>query len=282
MNYRHAYHAGNHADVLKHVILARVIERLAAKDKPFCVIDAFAGTGTYDLAAAEPARTREWETGIGRLTETFTAEVEALLRPYRAAVAASNPSGGCSIYPGSPAIAACLMRRHDRLIANELHPEDHDRLARHFLHDPRVAVTAMDAAHCIKAHLPPPERRGVILIDPPYEGKDEAQRAVRMLMQGLRRFATGIFMVWYPLKAGGPAEEMASSVGAKTALPVLRAELRVREEFLGGGLAGSGLFIVNPPWQLDADLLVLLPALAQRLGLGDWGQGRADWVKVPS
>jgi 23S rRNA (adenine2030-N6)-methyltransferase len=196
-------------------------------------------------------------------------------------VAAANPAGALSVYPGSPAIAAHLMREQDRMIANELHPHDHDSLARLFLHDPRVTVTALDAAHCIKSRLPPPERRGISLIDPPYEGNDEADRAVRMLMQGLRRFATGVFMLWYPLKANGPAEEMAASISAGTAAPVLRAELRVREEFKGGGLAGSGLFIVNPPWQLDAELQLILPALARRLGLGAWGQGQAVWLNAP-
>lgn len=282
MNYRHAYHAGNHADVLKHVVLARVIERLKKKDKPFRVIDAHGGIGAYDLSGAEAGKTREWEGGIGRMAEAFAADVESLLAPYRQAIAALNGGGGLARYPGSPWIAAHLMRSGDRLIANELHPDDKALLETCFRHDRRVSVTGVDAGVSIKANLPPPERRGLVLIDPPYEQKNEAARAVAMLAEGLRRFATGCFMLWYPVKADGLADGLGDAVERLGVPGTLKVELRVREAFDEGGLAGSGLAIVNPPWQLDRDLEILLPALARRLGLGNWGQGSVSWLPPPN
>ncbi len=281
MNYRHAYHAGNHADVLKHAVLARVIEHLKKKDKPFRVIDAHAGVGLYDLGGLEAGKTGEWEGGIGRLAEPLAEEAEELIAPYRAVIAALNPQGGVRLYPGSPELARRLMRGDDRMIANELHPEDAMALERQYIRDGRVEVTSMDAETCLKSRLPPPERRGVILIDPPYEVKTEAEKALRMMAHGLRRFAQGIYLLWYPLKADQTAETILAGAKEIGAPATLRVELRVREAFSAGGLAGSGMVIVNAPWKLDEELRVLVPALAGRLGLGDWGQGTVEWVVAP-
>lgn len=282
MNYRHAYHAGNHADVLKHVVLARLIEHMKKKDKPFRVVDAHAGIGLYDLAGLEAGKTGEWEAGIGKLVEPFGAEVEALLAPYRAVIADLNPQGGLRHYPGSPELALRLMRAGDRLVANELHPQDAIALERQYLHDPRCDVTSMDAETCLKARLPPPERRGVILVDPPYEARTEAEKTVRMLEHGVRRFAPGVFVVWYPMKADQTAETVLA--GARdVGLPgTLKVQMRVREAFSGGGLAGSGLVILNAPWKLDDELRILVPALAARLGLGSWGRAEVEWLNKPT
>lgn len=248
MNYRHAYHAGNHADVLKHVVMARLLEHMKKKDKPFRTIDAHAGVGVYDLSGIEAGKTGEWEGGIGKMAEPFAPKVEALLAPYREVIAALNPGGGLRHYPGSPELALRLMRPQDRLIANELHPQDAIALERQYLHDPRCDVTSMDAETCLKAKLPPPERRGLILIDPPYEVKNEAEKTVRMLGHGIRRFLQGVFVVWYPLKADATAETILEGI-REIGLPgTLKVELRVRESFSGGGLAGSGLAILNAPW----------------------------------
>lgn len=281
MNYRHAYHAGNHADVLKHTVLSRLIGHMKKKPKPFLLIDAHAGVGIYDLAGVEAGKTGEWRGGIGKLEAPFDAETEALLQPYRAALAALNPQGALRYYPGSPELALRLMRDDDRLTANELHPQDAIVLERHFLREPRAEVTGMDAETCLKSRLPPPERRGIILIDPPYEAANEAEKALRMLAQGWRRFAQGVFVLWYPLKAGPTADTVLSGAAALGAEAVLKVELRVREAFEGGGLAGSGLIIVNTPWRLDEELQVLVPALAQRLGLGGWGQATVAWISPP-
>lgn len=281
MNYRHAYHAGSHADVLKHVVLARAIEHLKKKDKPFRAIDAHAGIGVYALDGIEAGKTGEWQTGIGKMGAPFAAGIEALLKPYRAVIAALNPAGGVTRYPGSPEVMARLMRPQDRLIANELHPEDNAALERHFIRDARVTVTGLDAESCVKAHLPPPERRGLILIDPSYEERDEAGRALRMLAQGHRRFAGGVFMLWYPVKDDSLARGIVESCAALGLPATLKIEMRIREAFKGGGLAGSGLAIVNPPWQLDGELRQLAPALASRLGLGEWGHATVDWLVPP-
>jgi 23S rRNA (adenine2030-N6)-methyltransferase len=281
MNYRHAYHAGNHGDVLKHVVLTRVLTALNKKDKPYRVIDAHAGAGLYALDGVEAGKTGEWQGGAGKLGELFSPDIEALLAPYRGIIAALNPAGGLRLYPGSPEIAARMMRAGDRLIANELHPEDSERLAGHFAADARVKVMRLDAETCVKAALPPPERRGLILIDPPYERKDEAAKALRMIAEGLRRFATGVFMLWYPVKGKGDDDAIIEGVRSLGREGSLMAELRVREAFKEGGLAGSGVIVVNAPWKLDEELALILPALGKRLGLGSWGSGRTEWLTPP-
>ncbi len=281
MNYRHAYHAGNHADVLKHAVLARILDHMKKKAKPFRVIDAHAGIGLYDLSGIEAGKTGEWEGGIGKMEAPFAPDVEALLQSYREVIRALNPQGGLRLYPGSPELALRLMRGDDRMIANELHPQDAIALERHFIHDQRVDVTSMDAEICLKAKLPPPERRAVVLIDPPYEIRNEAEKTVRMVAQGLRRFAQGVYVVWYPLKADNTAETVLTGI-AQLGLPAtLKVELRVREAFAAGGLAGSGVLILNTPWKLDKELRLLVSALAQRLGLGNWGQGSVEWLVPP-
>lgn len=282
MNYRHAYHAGNHGDVLKHVALTRVLAALNRKDKPYRVIDAYAGSGVYALDGVEAGKTREWEGGIGKLAQPFAPAVEDLMAPFREIVAGLNPDGPMRLYPGSPEIAARMMRADDRLLANELHPEEAARLGEHHRRDRRVKVTALDAATCIKANLPPPERRGLVLIDPPYEQKDEAAKAARMLAEGVRRFATGIFMLWYPVKGKGEEGAIRDAAAALGVPATLAAELRIREPFKEGGLAGSGLIVVNAPWKLDEELALILPALAGRLGIGTWGKGAAEWLTPPA
>ena len=162
MNYRHVFHAGNHADVLKHMALTRLLSALNRKQKPYRIIDAHAGAGLYALDGMEAGKTREWEGGIGKLAAPFAPEIEALLVPYRQIIAALNPDAALRRYPGSPEVAARLMRASDRMIANELHPEDGDALARHFARDRRVKVMQLDAGICVKANSPPPERRGLI------------------------------------------------------------------------------------------------------------------------
>jgi 23S rRNA (adenine2030-N6)-methyltransferase len=281
MNYRHAYHAGNHADVLKHIVLARVITLMMKKEKPFRFIDAHAGTGVYDLAGDEAGKTGEWEGGIGKLAEAFAPEIETLITPYRRVIRELNGGPELRLYPGSPELVLRLMRPQDRMIANELHPEDALTLERHFIRDARVDVVSMDADICIKSKLPPPERRGVILIDPPYELKDEAQRALRVLKHGLQRFSQGVFLLWYPLKAGDTGDMIVSGIQALGLDATLKAELRIREAFGAGGLAGSGVVAVNAPWKLDEDLRLIVPALARRLGLGNWGHAAVDWLVPP-
>jgi 23S rRNA (adenine2030-N6)-methyltransferase len=281
MNYRHAYHAGNHGDVLKHVVLARVIEYLKLKDKLFHVMDAHAGIGIYALEGVEAGKTKEWEGGIAKMQAAFGPEVEALLEPYRHVVADINPDGVLRWCPGSPEIAVHLARKGDFITFNELHPEDFEILRERYEPDPRVRITLMDAAQLMKANLPPRVRRGIVLIDPPYEQKDEKEAMVKAVADGHKRFANGIFLIWYPVKGKDYAERLCSDF-QKLGLPaMLKVEVRVREAFDGGGLAGSGLIIINPPWPLEDELKVLVPALADRMGIGTWGRGEIEWLTQP-
>ncbi len=274
MNYRHAYHAGNHADVLKHIVLARAIEHLKKKDAPFRVYDAHGGIGAYDLGGVEAEKTFEWREGVGRLFAgdgaplPLSDAVEGLIAPWRACVAGVNEEGAFSAYPGSPEMARLLTRPQDRLRLNELHPVDFEALAKRFATDRRTTVTRLDALVFLKSQLPPPERRGLVLIDPPYEKTDEADHALRMLSEGLKRFSTGVFALWYPVTGDGLSNRLREAVSA---MPVktLTAELLVRAARPDGGLAGSGVIIVNPPWRLDEELALILPEMADRLAQGE-------------
>jgi 23S rRNA (adenine2030-N6)-methyltransferase len=266
VNYRHAFHAGNHADVVKHAVLARLLEHLKKKDKPFLALDAHAGIGIYDLASPEADKTGEWEAGIGRLQQPLADErAEQLLEPWRRAVASLNQPGRFERYPGSPEIMRLALRSDDRMVANELHPEDAESLKAAYGFDSRVRATEQEALTAVKANLPPPQRRGLILIDPPYEDAAEVERVLRMLREGLKRFATGIYMIWYPVTGDGLDERLLAMIAGLQLKQAFKAQVMVRMARYGGGLAGSGLAIVNPPWQLDEELRLLLPALAARL-----------------
>lgn len=273
MNYRHAYHAGNHADVFKHIVLARIIERLKSKDAPFRFFDAHAAIGVYDLEGVEAGKTLEWRDGVGRLVAlageaiALDSAAEALIAPWRACVEAVNEGGGLRRYPGSPEIARMLLRAQDRLRLNELHPVDYETLQARFRRDRRTATTRLDALHFVKSQLPPPERRGLILIDPPYEKTDEGEQALRMLGEGLKRFATGVFALWYPVTGDGLSGRLSSAAETMSAKRLV-AELHVREARPEGGLAGSGLVVINPPFGLNDDLEAILPALCERLSQG--------------
>jgi 23S rRNA (adenine2030-N6)-methyltransferase len=282
MNYRHAFHAGNHADVLKHAVLARIIHLLKAKDKPFAFLDAHSGIGVYDLESSQALKTGEWRGGILKMAEPFEDAVERVLLPYRQVLAAMNSNGGGRFYPGSPKIALDLLRAGDRVVANELHPEDFAALRDLMGHDKRLRITSLDAMQSVKAELPFNERRGLVLIDPPYEILDETERTVKTLVLGHRRFATGVFVIWYPVTTEAFATHFVTAVQSTGLANMLHIELRVKAAIERGGLAGSGLVIVNPPWGLEADLTSLMPALAARLGLGEWGRSHVKWLTPPT
>jgi 23S rRNA (adenine2030-N6)-methyltransferase len=284
MNYRHAFHAGNHADVLKHVVLAWMIERLKAKAAPFRVLDSHAGIGIYDLTGEAAGRTGEWRDGVGRLYDENGAALplsppaEAVLAPWRKAVAAVNDDGALRRYPGSPEIARLALRPQDRLALNELHPEDHASLASAYRRDARIRITNRDADLVVKAQLPPPERRGIVLIDPAYEATDEAGRAIAMLAEGHRRFATGIFVLWYPVTGDDLSRRIERDAKALALPKTLDLRLDVRKPVSGAGLAGSGLLIVNPPWPLEETLRDLLPELVERLRQGRGAGSSLAWL----
>jgi 23S rRNA (adenine2030-N6)-methyltransferase len=278
MNYRHAYHAGNHGDVLKHACLATVLSRLNEKEKPYRVLDTHAGIGLYDLRGLEAVKTGEWLGGIAKLDAAFAPEVETVLAPFRAMLQQTRATFGAHIYPGSPQVALHFMRAQDRLIANELHPDDEATLNANLGSDPRLKITLRDALAAIKAEMPFDPRRGLVLIDPPYENPRETELTMKALRESYDRFKTGIIMVWYPVK-GRNFENNFRKAAKETGIPnMLSLELHVQESFEGGGLAGSGLIVVNPPFQFEEQMQILLPALAGRLGKGQWGKATIDWL----
>jgi 23S rRNA (adenine2030-N6)-methyltransferase len=283
MNYRHAFHAGNFADVLKHAVLARILTHLGEKAAPFRVIDTHAGAGLYDLASEPATRTGEWRDGIGRLIDAdLPDDIRALLAPYLAAVRAANPGGGLRRYPGSPLIALGLMRPQDRLVACELEPGAAAALAAHLRRDTRARAVKIDGWVALNAYVPPKERRGVVLIDPPYEDKHDFVRLADALAAAQRKWATGIFLLWYPIKERSGPDRLAAALrrgaAAKTAPKILRAEVEWTPD-ASGRLSGAGLIVVNPPWRLAEELEQrLLPALLSVLGRRAVGQGKMDWL----
>ena len=278
MNYRHAFHAGNFADVVKHAVLARIIAHLKEKPAAFRVIDTHAGAGVYDLAGPEAVRTGEWREGIGRLTVAQVAPaVRDLLAPYLDAVATYN-DGELKTYPGSPALLQCWLRPQDRLIACEREPNAARTLASRMRGDNRIRAVAIDGYTALNAYVPPKERRGLVLIDPPFEQPDEHDRIAQGLGAAHRKWPTGIYTAWYPIKDTREADSAARRLARLGIARMLRAELTLP----GKGeerLRGSGLILVNPPWKLETELGVLLPALVQILA-GKSGQGgtRMSWL----
>jgi len=275
MNYRHAFHAGNFADVLKHATLALALVRLTRKAKPLRVIDTHAGIGSYRLDGPEAQRTGEWTNGIGRLAgldaEPLPAAIEALLAPYLDAVRTANPDGTLRVYPGSPAVALALMRPDDRLIASELHPEDIELLRQNLRNDRRTKALALDGWQAIRSLLPPKERRGLILIDPPFEEAGELDRLIDGLADGIRRFATGTYMLWLPIKDRPQIQNFEHKLRQLALTKVLWAELHVAPLLSDGPLTATALVVVNPPYGLSDDLAALLPFLATRLASAPGG-----------
>lgn len=263
MNYRHIYHAGNFADVFKHAVVTLIVQRLKEKPAPFAVLDTHAGTGLYDVESAEALKTGEFARGFARLAGQ--GDLPAELAPYLAAVAAANPAGGLRYYPGSPALVRAMLREQDRLMACELHPEDAAELKRHFHGDKQVQVHHRDGYEALGALLPPKERRGLVLIDPPFEAPDERRQVARALARAHARWPQGIYAVWHPIK--GKAE--AGLFHAELANTGIARQLLAEMLVLDGGdpevLNGCGMAIVNPPFRLRETLDRVLPALHKKL-----------------
>ena len=275
MNYRHAFHAGNFADVLKHTVLALALKRMTEKPKPLRVIDTHAGIGTYRLDSPEAQRTGEWIGGIGRLlgpgAEPLPAPVDALLAPYLDAVRTLNPDGELRVYPGSPVLALALLRPEDRLIASELHPEDVELLRQALRGDRRAKVLALDGWQAIRALLPPKERRGLILVDPPFEEAGELDRLVAGLADGLRRFATGTYMLWLPIKDQRQVAAFEQALKQLASGKLLWVELRTAPTAPEGPLTATAVVVANPPYGLAESFSALLPILAERLAVAPGG-----------
>lgn len=278
MNYRHSFHAGNFGDVLKHVVLTLVIEHLKLKPTPFAVIDTHAGTGRYDLQATESARTGEYRDGIARVLAWRDPPAE--LAPYLAVVRAMNEAeaGRLRWYPGSPRLARALMRRGDRLFATELHPADFAALAAEFANDRRTKTIMLDGYQALAAFVPPRERRAVVLVDPPFEVPGEFERLVEGVRAAHRHFASGIYLLWYPIKARAAIDQFHAALVASGLRRILLVELLVRTPTDEERLNGCGLIVINPPHTLAEALARLLPSLARVLAEEKSGTARLDWL----
>lgn len=275
LSYLHGFHAGNFADLHKHATLVCLLEALNRKAKPWSYLETHSGRALYDLSDAQAQKTGEYQQGIGRLWAQPQAEV---LEPYLQQVRRVN-QGALSHYPGSPTIAAGMARAEDRLRLMELHSTEVEALRQQFRQDERVAVHHRDGYEGVNALLPPTPKRGLVLIDPAYEVKTEYAQVVRFLKKACRRWPNGIYAVWYPLLAANRWQEMVQAVAEAELGPLLRSELRVADEN-AGGMYGSGMLVLNPPWQLDRQLESLLPALAQGLGLSAGGTS-LEWLREP-
>ena len=285
MNYRHAFHAGNHADVLKHVVVLALCDALVAKPAPLFALDTHAGRGLYRLSGASAQATGEADDGIARLIAETPRD--PLLRRYLDAVAACRKVHGADAYPGSPWLLAHALRDADRIVCCETQPEEAKALASHLAGDRRVRVHEGDGYAAVRATLPPRDGearigRGLVLIDPPYETQlaefDDALGAIR---EGLRRFPQGVFALWYPIKLRRtlmPFQRRAADLPGKS---VLLAELMVRPDDSPLRMNGSGMLIVNPPWQLDVALAPAVKSLARALGERG-GDARVHWLRKPA
>ena len=261
--YRHAFHAGNHADVLKHIVLIQVLSYMNQKGKPYWVIDTHAGAGMYSLQSEYANTKAEYELGIGRLWED--ANSLEPVKQYLDLVAACNPDGGRVYYPGSPEIIARMIRRDDRLRAFELHPTDYEILEANFRKNRQVKTFHKDGFAGIRAVLPPPTRRGVVFMDPSYEIKTDYQKTIETIKEGLSRFAEGVYVVWYPILTRGDYRRLIESL-SKLSAKTLNISMQVQEpDAQGFGMLGSGLFLINPPWNLKEVMSPVMPYLREHL-----------------
>jgi 23S rRNA (adenine2030-N6)-methyltransferase len=320
MNYRHAFHAGNFADVVKHVVLARILVHLRGKPAAFRVIETHAGAGVYDLAGEEASRSGEWRAGIGRLlTAPIAPAVQALLKPYLDVIASLNSAPAARLvpaqagtqgddssqnqrsldhgvrgneqvadassgmestlttYPGSPALARAFLRPQDRLVACELEPKAYALLAHHVARDRRIKTVAIDGWIALNAYVPPSERRGIVIVDPPFEEAQDFTRLAHGLEAAHRKWASGIYVLWYPIKGRQEPDALARRLKRSSVARILRAELAVGATPAQGPLGGCGLIIINPPWTLENELAAILPELVNALGSRN-SNYRLDWI----
>jgi len=279
MNYRHAYHAGNFADVMKHIVLARILEYLKRKEGAFRVIDTHAGIGLYDLTSEEAQKTGEWLGGIGPLLEAdLPTDVAELVSPYLDAVRSVNEQGGVRHYPGSPMVTRYLMRHIDRLTAIELHPQDSATLKQRFSGDWQVRVLELDGWLALGAHLPPKEKRGMVLVDPPFEQEGEFERLVSGLVKAHKRWPGGTYALWYPIKNRKAVAAFREAL-KETGIPkMLDIAFEIRKPGAEATFDGSGMIVVNPPYVLEDEMKIILPALTKVLAEEKGAYAGATWL----
>lgn len=273
MNYRHIYHAGNFADVMKHMTLALILDYLQKKETGFCVIDAHGGLGYYNLQSVEAEKTKEWQAGIGRFESAYALPED--FKIYYDLITQDLRQG---FYNGSPVLAAKMLRPQDRLIANELHPEDVETLHDNLRPFSNTRVTNLDAYECIRAHIPPKEKRGVILIDPPFEKKDEFENLAKQMAEWKRRFEKGVYIIWYPIKMHLNILAIKESAKAAGFARTWCYETYINPAGTPDALNGCGLLILNTPFEIPERVMALSPLLKDRMGLYDCAQ---EWLTAP-
>jgi 23S rRNA (adenine2030-N6)-methyltransferase len=286
MNYRHAFHAGNFADVIKHIVLVRILIYLQDKPTAFRVIDTHAGAGIYDLTGEQAQRTGEFLTGVARVMQArFSDDVLPLVMPYLDIVRAFNPPAGLETYPGSPLIARALLRPQDRLTACEVEPNARKQLIAALRRDTQARVVDLDGWMALPAFVPPKERRGLVLLDPPYEDQDEFGRLADGFAGAFTKWPTGSYLLWYPAKSRRATDGLARHVAAVAAggpspAKCLRLEFSAAPQTADSTLVSAGLLLVNPPWRLMGELKAILPELEKPLGQGGAGRFRLEMPKA--
>ena len=284
MNYHHAFHAGGFADVIKHIVLVRILTYLHEKPAPFRVIDSHAGAGLYDLTDEQARRGGEWLTGIARIMQArFSQTATSLVKPYLDIVRAFNPPGLLQAYPGSPLIARALLRPQDRITACEIEPAARKALIDALRKDAQARVVDLDGWVALPAFVPPNERRGLVLVDPPFEASDEFDRLADGFNSAFSKWPTGVYLLWYPAKSRRASDQLARQVAQTTASvrperTCLRLEFSVAPQAVDSALTSCGLLIVNPPWTLQGELKTILSELEKPLGQG--GAGRFRLVRA--
>lgn len=276
LSYRHAYHAGLHADAFKHLVLVLLARSLRQKDKPFFYLDTHAGAGLYDLTSEMAQQNREFESGIGRLWREDAAPEPVMT--YLEIVRSFNRGNRLKVYPGSPIFVRKSLRPQDRMVLCELHPKDCRSLASSFASDGQVRVETMDGYQSLKVFLPPKERRGLVHIDPAFERKDERRLLLEALQEAYRRWATGIYAIWYPIQDRLTTDDFLRRLARSGIRRILFAELSILDQDETKRLTGSGMVIVNPPWHLDEVLRTVLPWLWDRLSVEGQGRYRIEWL----
>lgn len=275
LSYRHSFHAGNHADVLKHIVQSLILNSLQQKEKPFVYHDTHSGVGRYDLTHEWSEKTGEYKQGIARVWQQDNIPAE--LDSYLDAIRQLNQGETLRYYPGSPRVARAHLREQDRMVLTELHPSDYPLLEQEFHRDRQVSIYKEDGFARLKASLPPQERRGLVLIDPPYELAKEYRDVVRAIAQSYKRWATGIYAIWYPVVNRCDIDDMLEGLQGLEIRKILQIELGVAPDTNERGMTASGMIVINPPWTLESQMQTILPFLKQAIA-PTTGHYKVEWV----
>lgn len=275
LSYRHSFHAGNHADVLKHIVQSLILNALQQKDKPFVYHDTHSGVGRYDLTHEWSEKTGEYKQGIARIWQQNVTP--SAIDSYLAAIKALNNGNTLRYYPGSPRVARTHLRPQDRMVLTELHPSDYPLLEQEFQRDRQVAIYKEDGFARLKASLPPKERRGLVLIDPPYELAKEYRDVVQAIAQSYKRWSTGIYAIWYPVVNRCDIDDMLEGLANLGIRKILQIELGVAPDTNERGMTASGMIVINPPWKLESEMQEILPFLKQTIAPVT-GHFKVEWV----